>query len=151
MAETKASILKIATANTISSLDPVMTRRGRWDEVFSVDIPGLSERAELFRVHLRKVGRDPGHFDIDRLSKTAVDFCGAEVESVIQGAMYTAFDARIDMTTEHILVACSQVSPIARTDARALEEFRRSMKGRAVPVNYEMETRPMKMKSVRAL
>jgi SpoVK/Ycf46/Vps4 family AAA+-type ATPase len=78
--EKTAEVFVIATANTVTSLPPELIRRGRWDEVFFLDLPGFQERREITSIHLEKCGCDPEEFELDRLAEACPGFSGAEIE-----------------------------------------------------------------------
>lgn len=135
MQETKAPIYKLATCNTIRNLDSALFRRGRWDAVFAVDLPNAKEREQIFAIHLSKRGRDASTFDLSALSGVTIDFVGAEIESVVDEALYAAFDANRDLITQDIVDVAKTVIPISKTDAEGITEFRRWMTNRAMPVS----------------
>jgi SpoVK/Ycf46/Vps4 family AAA+-type ATPase len=87
----------VATANDISKLPPELLRKGRFDEVFFLDLPNQAERKEIFAVHLMKRGRNPNTFDLDLLAQTASGYVRAEIEQAVTEALFTAFnDGRRD-------------------------------------------------------
>jgi SpoVK/Ycf46/Vps4 family AAA+-type ATPase len=110
-------------------------RRGRWDAVFAVDLPTHEERAEIFAIHLKKRGRDPKNFDIGGLATATENFVGAEIESVVDEALYAAFSEDRGVTSEDLLEVCKQVVPISKMDKEAIEQFRDWMQARATPVS----------------
>src|SRR5204862_8018643 len=83
LSEKSAPVFVIATANDVSQLPPELLRKGRFDEIFYVDLPSESERQEIFRIHLAKRGRDPQKFDLHLLLERSRDFSGAEIEEAI--------------------------------------------------------------------
>lgn len=109
----------IATANDISQLPSEITRHGRWDAVFFLNLPSTCERKEIWSVLLKKVKRDPLKFDLDKLSYMTEGYTGAEIESIIKDAMVEAFDKRIggdktaDINTELLLAAKSKINPLS--------------------------------------
>jgi MoxR-like ATPase len=148
LSEKTAPVFVVATANDISQLPPELLRKGRLDEIFFVDLPGRDERAEIFRIHLNKRGRDAVRFDLAALADTTEDFSGAEIEEAINSALYDAFSDRADITTEHVLNALQQTVPLARTMDEQINQLRSWADGRArnasVPraVRTRGETRP---------
>ncbi|MEO1134541.1 MAG: AAA family ATPase [Cyanobacteria bacterium J06639_1] len=122
MAEKTAPVFVVATANNIHLLPPELLRKGRFDEIFFVDLPDRAERAEIFTVHLSKLRpqtlRD---YDIDRLAYETPDFSGAEIEQIVIEAMYLAFSQNRDFTTEDIVQATAQMVPLARTAKEQVE------------------------------
>lgn len=133
--ETTAPIYKVASCNTIRNLDAALLRRGRWDEVFSVDLPQAHEIMQIFSIHLRKRGRSPENFDLQVLANAASGFVGAEIESAIEEALYRAFSAGRDLTTQDLVHVCSELVPISVTDKEDMEQFRRWIQGKAKPVS----------------
>ena len=96
MSERDAPVMLVATANDITSLPAELIRKGRFDEIFFVDLPTEDTRAEIFEIHMRKRKRDPGAFDIKRLAACSKGYTGAEIEQVIVSAMHEAFAERSD-------------------------------------------------------
>jgi len=90
MQEHSAPVFVVATANNVSRLPPEMLRRGRFDELFFVDLPNYHERLEIYRVHLSKRGWKPEKFDLDSLSDQSDGFSGAEIEQVVNSAIIEA-------------------------------------------------------------
>ena len=89
----------IATSNAISQLPPELTRKGRFDEIFFIDLPTRDERKQIFTIHLKKRGRNPAGFDLDHLATAAEGFTGAEIEQVVVAGLYTAFSRGVDVST----------------------------------------------------
>ena len=131
LSEKTAPVFVVATANEIAQLPPELLRKGRLDEIFFVDLPAEAERREIFGIHLRKRGRDPANFDLDRLARSSVDFSGAEIEEVIISALYDAFSAREEIATEQIVTSLDQSVPLARTMSEQIQHLRTWAEGRA--------------------
>lgn len=129
--EKTAPVFVIATANNISQLPPELLRKGRFDEIFFVDLPNFEERKEIFKIHLRKRGREPMQFDLDWLSKEAEGFSGAEIEQAIISALYDAFEANKPLTTEIIIHNLKKTVPLSKTMQEEIESLRRWAEGRA--------------------
>lgn len=91
MQDKKQPVFMVATANDIERLPPELLRRGRFDEIFFLDLPNRAEREAIFGVHIRKRRRDPKDFDLPRLAAAAEGFVGAEIEQAVIDAMYAAF------------------------------------------------------------
>ena len=83
MQEKSSMVFVIATANDISKLPPELMRKGRFDEIFFLDLPSDMEREEIFKIHLKRVGRDPAKFDTQNFSEKSKEFTGAEIEQSI--------------------------------------------------------------------
>ncbi len=131
LSEKTAPVFVVATANDISHLPPELLRKGRLDEIFFVDLPDPQERAEVFRIHLQKRGRDAVNFDLDRFAEASPDFSGAEIEEAINSALYDAFYGREELTTGHVLKALDETVPLARTMDEQISQIRRWAEGRA--------------------
>ena len=124
LSEKNAAVFVVATANDISQLPPELLRKGRFDEIFYVDLPVPEERAEVFRIHLAKRGRDPEAFDLPALTAASEDFSGAEIEEAIISGLYDSFYAREDLTTDYVLASLRATVPLARTMDEQIREFR---------------------------
>ena len=131
LSEKTAPVFVVATANDISQLPPELLRKGRLDEIFFVDLPGRDERGEIFRIHLRKRGRDPERFELEALVEASDDFSGAEIEEAINSALYDAFSAREELGTAHLSNALAQTVPLARTMDDQINQLRSWADGRA--------------------
>ncbi len=116
MAEKTSPVFVVATANDIHRLPPELLRKGRFDEVFFVNLPSQIERAEIFQVHLNKLRpHNLRAYDLERLAYETPDFSGAEIEQVIVEAMHIGFSQNRDFTTDDIVQAIAQIVPLART------------------------------------
>jgi len=131
MSEKSAPVFVMATANDISELPPELLRKGRFDEIFFVDLPSPEERQEIFRIHLSKRGRPPEQFDLSALGETSKDFSGAEIEEAIISALFDAFYTRQDLTTDHLLEALRQTVPLSKTMDEQINRLRNWAEGRA--------------------
>ncbi|HEY7819384.1 MAG TPA: AAA family ATPase, partial [Vicinamibacteria bacterium] len=119
MQEKTKPVFVVATANDISKLPPELLRRGRFDEVFFLDLPTRSERAAIFAVHLAKRKRDPRRFDLQKLAAASSGHVGAEIEQAVVDAMYRAFNdaerPRREFETEDVLDAIVKLIPLSRS------------------------------------
>ena len=131
LSEKSAPVFVVATANDISELPPELLRKGRLDEIFFVDLPSDSERAEIFRIHLAKRGRDAAAFDMDALVKTSKDFSGAEIEQAVISALFDAFYKKVELSTEHVVNELRQTVPLSKTMSEQLLRLRSWADGRA--------------------
>jgi AAA+ superfamily predicted ATPase len=133
--EKTAPVFVVATANRIEALAstfPELLRKGRWDEIWYVDLPNSEERKEIFRVHIRKVDREPDEFDLNVLSDETKDFQGVEIECAVTSAVKMAFGAGDkDVTTAHIQKAIKQTVPQSKLAKENLDQLRQWAKGRA--------------------
>jgi SpoVK/Ycf46/Vps4 family AAA+-type ATPase len=116
LAEKTSPVFVVATANNIQSLPPEILRKGRFDEIFFVGLPGQTERRAIFTVHIGKLRpQSIGQYDLDRLAYETPDFSGAEIEQILVEAMHIGFSQNRDFTTDDILEAASQTIPLAVT------------------------------------
>jgi SpoVK/Ycf46/Vps4 family AAA+-type ATPase len=125
----------VATANDVSALPPELLRKGRFDEIFFVDLPGEAERAEIFAIHLKKRKRDSAIFDLDRLAEASAGYSGAEIEQAVIAALYDAFDLDREVTTEDILNAIGQSVPLSMTMRETIDILREWAATRARPAS----------------
>ena len=135
--ERKHPVYVIATANSISELPPELVRKGRFDEIFFVDLPRIHEREEIFAIHLQKRGRNPSDFDLKLLAEESNDFSGSEIEQSIISAMYEAFTHGLEFNTDDIRKALSETVPLSETMEEQVEELRRWAKNRARPASLD--------------
>jgi SpoVK/Ycf46/Vps4 family AAA+-type ATPase len=141
LSEKSAPVFVVATANDISQLPPELLRKGRLDEIFFVDLPSREERAEVFRIHLHKRGRQAEGFDLKALAGASENFSGAEIEEAINSALYDAFYAREELTTGHVLSGLAQTVPLARTMDEQISHLRSWAEGRARNASVLREAR----------
>jgi len=137
MQEKKKPVFVVATANNISQLPPELLRKGRMDEIFFVDLPGLKARKEIFSIHLRKKKRNIGDFDIDLLRKTSKGFSGAEIEEALKEAMFQAYDRGEEVTTADIKDSLEKTFPLSKTMHEVIGNMREWAKSRAVFASSE--------------
>ncbi len=141
MQEKTKPVFIVATANDISKLPPELLRKGRFDEIFFLDLPTTIERREIFHVHIRKRKRKPEDYDLDRLSAAADGYVGAEIEQAVIEAMYIAFNdeanAGRDFTTEDILAALAKQVPMSRSQREVVGALRQWLaEGRAQSASF---------------
>ena len=133
--EREAPVFVVATANDIGALPPELLRKGRFDEIFFVDLPSEDVRKEIFAIHLAKRKRDPNKFDLDALAKASDGFSGAEIEQGIISALHEAYADKSGLSTERILVALETSPPLSVTLAEQVQCLRTWAKGRCVPAD----------------
>ena len=124
LSEKKAPVFVAATANDVTNLPPELLRRGRFDELFFVDLPNELERLEILTIHLRRAHRDPNHFAIDELAGAAERLSGAELEQVVSAALYKAFAEGRDLTDADLGNAISETVPLYETYEERIKELR---------------------------
>ena len=135
MQERKSPVFVVATANDIAALPPELLRKGRFDEIFFIDLPSAAVRKDIFRIHLEKRKRDPKQFDLDKLAETSEGFSGAEIEQIILSALHNAFADKEELTTEKILNALKVSPPLSVTLAEQVQYLRQWAQGRCVPAD----------------
>ncbi len=125
MQEKTAEVFVVATANDISSLPPELLRRGRFDEIFFLDLPNFAERCEIFGVHLRKRRRVPQDYDIPALAARSAGYVGAEIEQAVIDAMYNGFsNSGREFSTQDILDALTRQVPLSVSQRETIEGLR---------------------------
>ncbi len=123
----------VATSTDVTALPPEVTRRGRFDELFFVDLPDPLERQAILAHHLTARRRDPGLFDLGTLAARADGFSGAEIESAITSALYSAYAAGTDLDTTGLAAELDRTVPLSATRAEDIAALRRWAVGRARP------------------
>ena len=132
MQDRESGVFLAATSNNITVLPPEMLRKGRFDEIFFVDLPNAEVRASLFALHLKKRGRDAAGFDLGKLAAASEGFSGAEIEQVIVAGLYTAFNAKQQLNTEILIAEIQGTQPLSVTRAEEVQSIREWAKTRAV-------------------
>jgi len=132
MQERKPAVFVAATCNNVTVLPPELIRKGRFDELFFVDLPSAAERKQVFSIQLTKRKRNPGDYDLDQVAAAAKGFSGAEIESAVQTALYAAFARKQELSNEDLLTALSSTVPLSITRAEEIAELRAWAKDRAV-------------------
>jgi len=135
MQDKRAPVFVVATANDVSQLPPELLRKGRFDEIFFLDLPTQSEREQIFAIHLRKRGRNPEQFDLKRLARATEGFSGAEIEQVVVAGLFTAFDAGRDLTTEDMLEEIRHTVPLSVMMREEIEALRQWAQMRTRPAS----------------
>jgi len=137
--EKTAPVFVIATANNVHQLPPELLRKGRFDEIFFVDLPTREERKNILEIHLRKKKRDPSTLDLNRVVDAMPEFSGAEVEQAVVSALYDAFDADRDLEADGLLASVREVVPLAVTMKEGIDAMREWAKTRARPASMGNE------------
>jgi len=137
MQEKTSPVYVVATANSIRRMPPELLRKGRFDEIFFVDLPTQKEREDVFRIHLFKRGRDSEGFDRKLLAGESDGFSGAEVEAAVVAGMFDAFAQNRDVNTEDILYAIRTTIPLSTTMEEQIQELRDWARGRARPAGLD--------------
>lgn len=133
--ERKSDVFTVATANDVTRLPPEFLRKGRFDEVFFVDLPGADARRAILTIHMRKRGQAPDVFDLPRLVEATAGFSGAEIEQAIVSGLYTAFNNGGRLSTDLILAEVASTRPLSRVMAEKVTALREWARGRTVSAN----------------
>jgi SpoVK/Ycf46/Vps4 family AAA+-type ATPase len=140
MQEKTNPVFVVATANDVTQLPPEMLRKGRFDELFFVDLPSREARDEIFRIHLQLKGRDPNKYEVEELGMSSDQFSGAEIESVVVDGLYRAFAAGRELQIGDMLRAIMDTVPLAKTMGTKIDSLRKWAKTRARYATSTSET-----------
>ena len=135
MQERKAPVFVAATCNNVSALPPELIRKGRFDELFFVDLPNQAERKQIFALELARRNRRPAEFDLDRVAAAARGYSGAEIQAAVQAALYSAFSSKQPLATSHLMDALAKTVPLSTTRAEEIQQLRDWARARAVPAS----------------
>ena len=133
MQEKSAPVFVVATANDVSQLPPELLRKGRFDELFFVDLPTPEERQIIWTIQIIRHGRNPRDYDIAALAKATDGFTGAEIETAFVEAMYSAFERHTEPTDLDIARVLTCFMPLSKLMAEQINGLRHWAKGRARP------------------
>lgn len=128
-----APVFVVATANDISQLPPEFLRKGRFDELFFIDLPNAQEREAIWRIQIYKYGRAPDQFDLAQLAKATDGFTGSEIEQAFIDALYEAFSHRQEPTDLTISLQLTELVPLSKLMSEQISALRQWAKGRARP------------------
>ncbi len=137
--EKTAPVFVVATANDIERLPPEVLRKGRFDEIFFVDLPAEEERRTIFSIHLKKRNRNPDKFDLDLLARATDGHSGAEIEQTVVEAMFDVFGLKDDIETPDVLGAARRLVPLSRTMRKSVQERRLWSIGRTVSASSAVD------------
>ena len=132
MAERKSRVFVVATANDISTLPPELVRKGRFDEIFFVDLPTDEVRRSIISIHLTKRDQPLKNFDLDALTRVSKGFSGAEIEQAIVSSLYAAHAKRELLATAHVLAEIEETRPLSVVMAERINAMRDWAAGRTV-------------------
>lgn len=122
--EKTSPVFVVATANNIDSLPPELLRKGRFDEIFFIDLPAENEREQILKIHLEKRKVDVNHIDLKLVSEKTDGFSGAEIEALVEEANFQSAILNSDLNTEHLLAQVEQTSPMSKIRAKDLSFMR---------------------------
>jgi SpoVK/Ycf46/Vps4 family AAA+-type ATPase len=129
--ERRGPVFVVATANDVSRLPPELLRRGRFDELFFVDLPDVEARREILSLHLRRRGRDPEAVDVAAIAELGVEYSGAELEQVVVGALHRAYALGREVETGDLRRVAQDVVPLFKTYEEQIKALREWARGRA--------------------
>ena len=129
--EKTSPVFVVATSNNVSALPPELLRKGRFDEIFYIDLPNRSEREDIFRIHLNKRSRDPDGFDVGELARITRGYSGSEIEEIVISALYDAFDQGVDISQSGLAGAAGSMIPLSQTMGEEITKIREWAKLRA--------------------
>ncbi len=135
MAEHRARVFLVATANDIQSLPPELVRKGRLDEIFFVDLPDFTTRQEIFAIHLKRRGQKPDLFDLHDLAEASAGFSGAEIEQAVVAGLYSVLGGQKTLDTPLLLAELAQTRSLSVVMAERISALRSWAAGRTVPAH----------------
>ena len=139
--EKRSSVFVIATANNVQSLPPELLRKGRFDEIFFVDLPSPAERAEILGIHIAKKNRAPEGFDLETLVASSQGFSGSEIEQAVISALYDAYeDDKAELDTERLKRSIEEIIPLSYTMKEGIDGMREWARSRARRASAEDTT-----------
>ena len=133
--EKTAPVFVVATANLLGALPPELLRKGRFDEIFFIDLPAMAERRDIFRIHIERRERDPLRFDLDELAQLSESFSGAEIEQAVVSGLHLAFAEGQDLTQVHVARALRETFPLATTMSEEIAQLRNWARTRTRPAS----------------
>ncbi len=141
MAERKTRVFLVATSNDISELPPELMRKGRFDEIFFVDLPAADVRHAIFEIHLRKRDYSPEAFDLSQVGSITEGFTGAEIEQAVVSANYMAHAREVPLSLEHLQEAVMKTQPLSVVMAEKMAWLRHWASERAVMADEQPESK----------
>jgi hypothetical protein len=132
MQDRKAPVFVAATCNNVTVLPPELIRKGRFDELFFVDVPNQTERKQILSIQLAKRKRNPADFDLKSVAAAAKGYSGAEIDAAVQAALYAAYSAKKPLATQTLLDALASTVPLSTTRAEEIQSLREWARTRAV-------------------
>ena len=131
MQEKTKQVFVVATANDVSQLPPELLRKGRWDELFFVDLPNQTEREAIWKIQISKYGRDAKDFDSVQLGRATEGLTGSEIEACFVEALYAGFDQDQEPTDLLIAQGLNDFVPLSKLMTEQISGLRNWAKGRA--------------------
>jgi len=140
--EKKTAVFVVATSNNVSQLPPELLRKGRFDEIFYVDLPSKEERKEITKIHLEKRKRASEKFDLDKVALQTHGFSGSEIEEVIVSGLYDAFNRDEELDQEHLEQVIQTMIPLSQTmeeQIKGIRDWAKLRARRASNIHWEEE------------
>lgn len=137
MQERKTPVFVAATCNNVNALPPELIRKGRFDELFFVDLPNPAERKQIFGIQLARRKRNPTDFNLDQVAAAARGYSGAEIEAATQTALYASYSSKQPLSTQTLIDALKATVPLSTTRAEEIQGLREWARTRAVPASSE--------------
>jgi SpoVK/Ycf46/Vps4 family AAA+-type ATPase len=138
MQDRKSPVFVAATCNNVTALPPELIRKGRFDELFFVDLPNQAERKQIFSIQLAKRKRNPADFDLESVAAAAQGYSGAEIDAAVQTALYAAYSEKAaPLTTQLLVDALAQTVPLSTTRAEEIQALREWARTRAVSASAQ--------------
>lgn len=138
----QSPVYVVATANQVESLPAEFSRKGRFDEIYGLDLPGAEERQEIFNIHLIKRNRKPEDFNITELIDITIGFTGADIEQIIKLSLKIAFADNKKLQQKHLIQAASEITPLSKTASDRIDIIRKWCTKHARPANPPKKTQP---------
>jgi len=141
--EKTTPVFVVATSNNVSQLPPELLRKGRFDEIFYVDLPSKEERLEILKIHLEKRKRPPANFDLEKIARETHGFSGSEIEEVIVSGLYDAFNQDEELKQEHLEQVIKTLIPLSQTmeeQIRGIRDWAKLRARRASNILWEEES-----------
>jgi AAA+ superfamily predicted ATPase len=152
MQECTKPVFVVATANAVELLPPELLRKGRFSEIFGVIEPNFEERKEIWKIHISKVRSSISNFDLDALSLNSEGYTGAEIEGIVEEALFDAFDSNKELSTEFLISATKRVVPQSISSAERINKIRQWMRDRVRFVSTQKaEVKPIKNSKIKKL
>ncbi|MCL2326300.1 MAG: AAA family ATPase, partial [Proteobacteria bacterium] len=149
--EKTSPVFVMATANDVSMLPPELLRKGRFDEIFFVDLPSPVERKTIVEIHIIKKNRKVSDFDVARIVAATQGFSGSEIEQAIVSALFDAFEAKKDIDTDSVVHSCNEIIPLSYQMKERIDYMRDWAKSRARRASLDEETADLEDKQIRHL
>jgi SpoVK/Ycf46/Vps4 family AAA+-type ATPase len=138
--ERRAPVFVAATANEVDRLPPELARRGRFDEVFFVDLPSPAERAQILSLHLERRGRKPGAYPVAEIARELEHWSGAEIEQMVTAALFRAYASRETLSEGHLRASARELIPLATLYEEKIQAVREWGRSRARSASADRKT-----------